>query len=78
LKVVFDSNIPISAPVFPGGRAVRPRRHLEVLKDAPDKRVLECAVSARADANITGDKALLALGRYRGVRIAGLRDYLAE
>jgi len=57
---------------------VRPRRHLEVLKDAPDNRVLECAVSGRADAIVTGDKALLALGRYRAVRILSLREYLAE
>ena len=128
MKVVFVSNILISAVVFAGGRAetalvrivneqdelilskaildetlsvlarkfardaeeiariavylsglstnVRPRRQLEVLKDAPDNRVLECAVAGRAEAVVTGDKARLALGEYGGIRILSLRDYL--
>ena len=130
MKVVFDSNILVSALVFPGGRGeaalarivderdqlilskaildetlgvlarkfardpeelarvavflndlcrtVKPRHQLEVLEDDPDNRVLECAVSGRADAIVTGDKALLALGNYRGVRILSLRAYLAD
>lgn len=128
MRVVFDSNILISAVVFAGGRAeaalvrivneqdelilskaildetlsvlarkfardaeelariavylsglstsIRPRRQLEVLKDAPDNRVLECAVAGRAEALVTGDKAMLALGEYGGIRILSLRDYL--
>jgi uncharacterized protein len=56
--------------------SVKPRRQLEVLKDAPDNRVLECAVAGRAEALVTGDKAMLALGEYRGIRILSLRDYL--
>ena len=128
MKVVFDSNILISAVVFAGGRAetalvrivneqdelilskaildetlsvlarkfardaeelariavylsglstsARPRRQLEVLKDVPDNRVLECAVAGRAEAVVTGDKAMLALGEYGGIRILSLRDYL--
>jgi uncharacterized protein len=128
LKVVFDSNILISAIVFAGGRgeaallriineqdelilskaildetlgvlarkfardaeelariavylsslstSVKPRRQLEVLKDAPDNRVLECAMTGRAEAVVTGDRAMLALGEYGGIRILSLRDYL--
>jgi putative PIN family toxin of toxin-antitoxin system len=128
LRVVFDTNILVSALVFPGGRGeealrriveerdalvlsrpildellgvlarkfardaeqlarvavflgdlgtmVRPGRRLKVLKDPPDNRILECAVAGRADAIVTGDRALLALGSYRGVRILTLRDYL--
>lgn len=130
MKVVFDTNILVSALVFPGGQAeaallriieesdelvlsrpildellgvlarkfardaeelahaalflsdlavmVRPRRTLDVVKDEPDNRVLECAVTARADVIVTGDKALLELRRYRSVRIISLREYLAR
>jgi putative PIN family toxin of toxin-antitoxin system len=130
LKVVFDTNVLVSALVFPGGRAeaallriveerdklllskpildellgvlarkfardaeelartavllselaiaVRPRRRLRIVKDDPDNRVLECALTGRADAIVTGDSALLGLGEFRGVRIMSLREYLGS
>ena len=130
MKVVFDTNILVSALVFPGVRAeaallriieerdqlivskpildellgvlarkfsrdaeelaraaiflselaitVRPRQKLHIVKDDPDNRVLECALAGRADAIVTGDKELLALGEYRRVRIVSLRDYLGS
>lgn len=55
---------------------VKPRRRLHVVKDEPDNRILECALAGRADAIVTGDRALLALGEYRGVRVIGLREFL--
>ena len=128
MKVVFDTNVLVSALVFPGGRGeeallrviaehdelllsrpildellgvlarkfardaeelarvallladigtmVRPRRRLAVAKDAADNRILECAVAGRAHAIVTGDKALLALKEYRGVRVLSLAQYL--
>ena len=57
---------------------VKPRRKLRVVKDDPDNRVLECAVTGRADVVITGDKELLDLGAYSGIRIISLRDYLGN
>jgi putative PIN family toxin of toxin-antitoxin system len=130
VKVVFDTNILVSALVFPGGRGeaalrriveeqdqiviskpildellgilgrkfardaeelahaavflselgttVKPRQRLRVVKDDPDNRILECAIAGRADAIVTGDKALLALCEYQGVRILSLRDYLDQ
>ena len=130
MKVVFDTNILVSALVFPGGRAeaallriieehdqlllskpildellgvlarkfardaeelartalllselaltVRPRQKLHVVKDEPDNRVLECALAGRADAIVTGDRALLQLGEFRGVRVISLREYLGD
>ena len=57
---------------------VNPRRRLRVLDDEPDNRILECALAGRAQLIVTGDRALLALGEYRGVRIASLREYLAR
>jgi len=55
---------------------VRPRRRLRVVKDDPDNRILECALTGRAEAIVTGDRALPALGEYRGVRVIGLREFL--
>ncbi len=55
---------------------VRPRMRLSVLADAPDNRVLECALAGRARAVVTGDKRMLALGRYRSVRILTVAEYL--
>jgi putative PIN family toxin of toxin-antitoxin system len=128
LKVVFDTNILVSALVFPGGRGeaalqriieerdrlvisqpiidellgilgrkfsrdreelahvavflaelgamVKPRQRLQVVADEPDNRILECAVTGRADVIVTGDKALLELGEHDGVKIISLRAYL--
>ena len=128
MKVVFDSNIFISALVFPGGRAdaavqrildgtdtlvvssaivtevlriladkfsrdreelsrvavllgdlgelVKPRVRVSVLGDEPDNRILECAVAGGAAMVVTGDKGLLALGSFRGIRIISLATYL--
>jgi uncharacterized protein len=128
VRVVFDTNILISALVFPGGRGeaalrriteerdqlvlskpildellgilarkfsrdaeelahvavfisdiatlVRPRRRLAIVKDEPDNRVLECALTGNAEVIVTGDHELLALRHFRGVRLLSLRDYL--
>jgi putative PIN family toxin of toxin-antitoxin system len=128
MRVVFDTNIYVSALVFPGGRAdaamqrilggidvvvvspaiinevlgvlaekfsrdreelsrvavlltdigevVKPRLRVSVLPDEPDNRILEAAVAGRAAAVVTGDKALLALGAYRGIPILTLARYL--
>lgn len=54
---------------------VKPRRRLQVVKDEPDNRILECALAGRADAIVTGDHALLALRNYRGVHIIRLREF---
>jgi uncharacterized protein len=53
-------------------------RRLKVLKDGPDNRILECALSGRTATIVTGDRALLALGVYRDVRIIAVRDYLGN
>jgi putative PIN family toxin of toxin-antitoxin system len=55
---------------------VNPRRRIDVLRDAADNRILECAVAARADVIVTGDKAMLDLGEYEGIRILALREFL--
>jgi putative PIN family toxin of toxin-antitoxin system len=49
---------------------VEPIERLTVVADA-DNRVLEAAVAGGAELLVTGDRALLGLGRFRGVRIMG-------
>ena len=60
------------------GESVAPRTKLAILSDEPDNRILECAVAGRADAIVTGYKALLALRTYEGTRILSLRQFLNE
>ena len=55
---------------------VAPRRRLKILMDEPDNRILECAVTGKADAIVTGDQAMLRLGAYRGIRIISLNEFL--
>jgi uncharacterized protein len=56
--------------------AVRPAHQLHIFADEPDDRILECAAAGKADAIVTGDRAMLKLGRYANVRIISLRTYL--
>jgi len=130
MKVVFDTNIFISAFVFKGGSAdkaiqrildskdtliiskpiieetlrilaekfernieelsrtavflselavtVEPNACLTVLSDEPDNRILECALEGDAEAIVTGDKAMLKLGKYETVKIISLRSYISS
>jgi len=128
LKVVFDTNIFISAFVIPGSKAeevyldvlrgsftlyssvpiltetaqklrekftwpentitrllktvakvatiVKTRPHLHLLADEPDNRILECAVEAKADYIVTGDKHLLSLQQYQNIKIVKVSHFL--
>jgi putative PIN family toxin of toxin-antitoxin system len=59
------------------GEVVHPRKKLGILRDDPDNRILECAVTGSADTIVTGDQAMLALDRYEKVRIIPLRTFLS-
>lgn len=128
MRVVFDSNIYVSAFVVPGSQAeqailkaidigdtliiskaiidevlsvlavkfsrdkealsrtalylsdialmVKPTRRIKAVKDDPDNRILECAVAGGAEVIVSGDKALLGLGKYEEIRIVKLREYI--
>ena len=128
MRVVFDTNILVSALVFPGGQGeaalrriieeidqlvlsrpileelldvlgrkfardaeelahvavylsdiatiVAPKQRIRAVKDEPDNRILECAVSGHAAVIVTGDKVLLALKHYEEIRLLTLRAYL--
>jgi uncharacterized protein len=56
---------------------VRTTRRIRVLKDEPDNRILECAVAGGADLIVTGDKAMLRLKQFEGIKILSLKEFLA-
>jgi uncharacterized protein len=58
------------------GEVAQPRKTLRVLRDEPDNRILECALAAHAEVIVTGDRAMLDLGEYKGIRIVTLREFL--
>jgi putative PIN family toxin of toxin-antitoxin system len=47
-----------------------------VSRDPDDDAVLACAIAAKADASVTGDKDLLVLSRYAGIPILTAREAL--
>ena len=55
---------------------LRPTVEVTALKDAPDNRILECAVTGHADLIVTGDRSLLALKTFRDIPIMRLADFL--
>ena len=58
------------------GEMVKPGKRVSVFRDEPDNRILECAISGRADLIVTGDKEMLRLKEYMGIKIVTLRYYL--
>ena len=60
-------------------RAVRVeiRGSVQVCRDPNDDMVLECAVAAEAPVIVSGDKDLLTIGAYEGVRIVSPAEFLA-
>jgi len=130
VRVVFDTNVLVSALIFPGGNGERalarviegrhqlllsraiirellevlarkfardreelarvavffgdlaeliePAAQVAVLEDEPDNRILECAADGDASVIVTGDKQMLALGRYEETEIMSLSSYLHE
>ena len=46
--------------------------------DPSDDKFIECAVALKAEAIITGDKALKDIGRYMGIKIFSPREFLSQ
>ena len=55
---------------------VHPAEHVTACRDPDDNAVLECALTGRAHCLVTGDKDLLALHPFRGIRILRPADFL--
>ena len=57
-------------------KLVDPKAKLNIVKeDEEDNRILECALSVKADIIVSGDKHLLALGRFKNTRILTPREF---
>jgi uncharacterized protein len=57
---------------------VHPAQFIDAVPEDPDdNRVLECAVEAGSQFIVTGDAALLRLGRYGGIQIGRVADFMA-
>jgi putative PIN family toxin of toxin-antitoxin system len=57
-------------------RIYKPNVRVAALGDAPDNRILECALAAGADLIVTGDRHLLKLKKYQAIPIVRLADLL--
>lgn len=58
------------------GELVKPNPKISIFKDDPDNRILECAIHGEADALVTGDKEMLRLREYSGIKIISLKKYI--
>jgi hypothetical protein len=58
------------------GQLVTPTKHVHVLADEPDNRILECARAGHADVIVTGDAQMLLLGSWEGIEIVSLRQFV--
>jgi putative PIN family toxin of toxin-antitoxin system len=58
---------------------VQPKIKLSIIKEKdPDNRILECAISGKADFIVSGDtKHILPLKEYQGIRILSPAEFLA-
>jgi putative PIN family toxin of toxin-antitoxin system len=57
---------------------VKPLDHVVVTDDPSDDNILACAVSASADAIVSGDKHLLSLGKHAGIPIMKAAGFMEK
>lgn len=56
---------------------VAPNRRIEAIKEDPsDNKFLECAIESRADYIVSGDKDLINLKEFEGIKIVTAREFL--
>jgi putative PIN family toxin of toxin-antitoxin system len=60
------------------GELVKPIKKIGIFKDDPDNRILECAIHGKADVLVTGDKVILQLRDYKGIKIISLKEYIGS
>ena len=57
---------------------IYPKKKLNVVKKDPsDNKIIECAIEAKASFIISGDKHLLELKRYSGIKIVSSKEFLS-
>lgn len=60
-------------------RVVNPKKKLDVIKDDPeDNKFLECALESKAEFVVSGDKHLLRIREFEGVKIISARGFLEK
>ncbi len=60
-------------------KLVTPTETFEAVQPDPtDNRILECAVAARSEAIVSGDRHLLELQSFGGIKVQKLSDFLAD
>lgn len=80
-KFAWDAEHVAAARRVLGGftRLVVPDRGIAAVPDDPDDdRILECAVAAGAQVLVSGDKHLLRLGAFEGIRIVPVAEFLVR
>ena len=55
---------------------MNPSRRPTVFRDEPDNRILECAVERKAEVIVPGDKTMMGIGEYGGIRPITLAEFL--
>jgi len=59
-------------------KVIKPLIKINILADEPDNRILECAQGADAEMVVTGDKHLLDLDAFEGIKIIRIADFLKQ
>jgi uncharacterized protein len=76
-KVPEEDTAMIRARIESIADLVEPEETLRVIEEDPDyNRVLECAVTGRANHIVSGDRHLVRLGSFRGIPIMRVRQFL--
>ena len=58
---------------------MRPKKRVRRIKeDDSDNRILECALEAKADYVVTGDKKHFPFDAFRGIKVASPRDLVIK
>ena len=60
------------------GEFIEPKTKIKVCRDPKDNMFLELAVTGKASCIITGDKDLVALNPFRGIKIISPGDFLIQ
>jgi putative PIN family toxin of toxin-antitoxin system len=76
-RVARDEVIDLLNSLVQLANIVQPQENLSIIESDPgDNMVLECAVTGGAEYIVSGDKHLLGLGQYEGIRILSPADFL--
>jgi putative PIN family toxin of toxin-antitoxin system len=67
------------ATVAKSSKLVKTRHRVNLIKaDPPDNRVLECGLASRATTVVSGDRHLLSLKEFRGMKVTKPGEFLAR